>query len=99
MLQRGVLATGDVKKVAKAHVNVYKAMDYGACGRYLCFDRVVQRLDEAIELENGLKMHGKLSGGRQEVLPEGNEEIHRKLSNSKLAKLILQSSQSFSCNQ
>ena len=76
MLQRGVLATGEVKKVAKAHVNVYKAMDYGACGRYLCFDRVVQRLDEAIELENGLKMHGKLSGGRQ----EGNEEIHSKLS-------------------
>lgn len=95
MLQRGVLATGEVKKVAKAHVNVYKAMDHGACGRYLCFDRVVQRLDEAIELENGLKMHGKLSGGRQ----EGNEEIHSKLSNSKLAKLILQSSESFSCNQ
>ena len=99
MLQRGVLATGEVKKVAKAHVNVYKAMDHGACGRYLCFDRVVQRLDEAIELENGLKMHGKLSGGRQEILPEGNEEIHSKLSNSKLAKLILQSSESFSCNQ
>ncbi|KAM4123880.1 hypothetical protein ACB094_01G189900 [Castanea mollissima] len=98
MLQRGVLATGDVRKVAKAHVNVYEAMDYGACGRYLCFERVVQRLDEAVELENGLKMHGKLSGGRQ-VLPEGNEEIHSKLSNSKLAKLILQSSQSFSCNQ
>ncbi|XP_042969384.1 cinnamoyl-CoA reductase-like SNL6 [Carya illinoinensis] len=99
MLQQGILATGDVKNVAEAHVYVYEAMDNGASGRYLCFERVVRRLEEAIELENGLHMHGLLSGRRQEVFPEGNEEIRSNLDNSKLAKLILQASRRSSCKQ
>nr|AIX92150.1 cinnamoyl-CoA reductase 1 [Betula platyphylla] len=98
MLQRGVLAIVDAKKVAAAHVQVYEAMDCGACGRYICFERVVRRLDEAIELENGINKHGLLSGGGQLVLPEeGND--HQEIDNSKLSKLILQASQRLSCKQ
>ncbi|KAF8407926.1 hypothetical protein HHK36_007066 [Tetracentron sinense] len=100
MLQLGILATADVIKVAEAHIRVYEAMDNGACGRYLCFERVIRRLDEAIELENELKMHGLLSRGRNEVLQEGNnEEIQSKLSNSRLARLVSQASQRLSCKQ
>lgn len=102
MLQRGVLATSDVSKVAKAHVHVYEEMDYGACGRYLCFERVIRRLDEAIQLENNLKMHGQLSGGGN--LPSSTRESDGEtqsgslsLSNSKLAKLTLRVSQRSSC--
>lgn len=105
MLQRGVLAIVDAKKVAAAHVQVYEAMGCGACGRYFCFERVVRRLEDAIEVENGLNMHGLLSdsGGRQQlVLPEGlgDQEIDSNLDNSKLSKLILQASdQGLSCKQ
>ncbi|KDP24364.1 hypothetical protein JCGZ_25660 [Jatropha curcas] len=94
MLQRGILATGDVNKVAEAHVRVYEAIDGGAYGRYLCFDKVVQRLDEALQLEDELKRHGLSL-----VLPQEIEEIHSNLSNFKLPRLLLQASQSKSCRQ
>ncbi|KAF8407927.1 hypothetical protein HHK36_007067 [Tetracentron sinense] len=100
MLRRGVLATTAVNKVAEAHIHVYEAMDYGACGRYLCFERVVRRLDEAIELENGLKMQGLLSGGRNGISQEETaEEIFSSISNSRLSKLVSQASQRLSCRQ
>ncbi|KAE8713349.1 putative endo-1,3(4)-beta-glucanase 2-like [Hibiscus syriacus] len=89
MLQQGCLAIAEVKKVAKAHVKVYEGMDYGACGRYFCFDGVVRRLEEAIELENGLKIAGLLLG--DVVLSD--EEIPIKISNSKLAALLDKASQ------
>ncbi|KAJ4833259.1 hypothetical protein Tsubulata_005093 [Turnera subulata] len=92
MLRRGVLAISDVKKVAEAHVQVYEAMDYGACGRYFCFQKVVSRLDDAIALENELKMHGLLSRERNGHSVEATEEIKSNLSNSKIAKLLLQAS-------
>ncbi|KAL6994054.1 hypothetical protein U1Q18_012160 [Sarracenia purpurea var. burkii] len=98
MLKRGILATEDSEKVADIHIHVYEAMDYGASGRYLCFDRVVRRLDEAIQLENGLKMQGLLTGAREEVLPlEEADEIPSRLSNSKVAKLVSRASQRLSC--
>jgi len=95
MLRQGVLGISDVRKVAEAHVHVYEAMDNGACGRYICYERVVQRLDEAIQLENELNIQGLVSGGRSGIL---SEEINSNLSNSKLARLLYQASQ-MSCNQ
>ncbi|KAJ8751847.1 hypothetical protein K2173_026045 [Erythroxylum novogranatense] len=99
MLQRGILATAEVKKVAEAHVRVYEAMDYGACGRYLCFDKVIQSVNEAIQLENELKIKRKLSGARNGngVSPHETEEIPENLSSSKLAKLLLKASENKSC--
>ncbi|GMH04292.1 hypothetical protein Nepgr_006131 [Nepenthes gracilis] len=98
MMQRGVLATEDVGRLAKAHVQVYEAMDYGACGRYFCFERTIKRLEEAIQLENGLKLPGLLSGGRnaaendEEIIPSG-------LSNSKLTRLLHNASPPSSCRR
>ncbi|XP_042499760.1 cinnamoyl-CoA reductase-like SNL6 [Macadamia integrifolia] len=101
MIEQGVLAPVDVDTAAKAHVDVYEAMDYGACGRYLCYDRVVKRLDEVIDLENGLKMHGLLSRGRNALSNqvEDEESDQCPLSNARLAKLVSYASQHVSCNQ
>ncbi|XP_077244050.1 cinnamoyl-CoA reductase-like SNL6 [Tasmannia lanceolata] len=100
MLQRGVLATADVKKVADAHVRVYEAIDHGACGRYLCFDGVVRREDEVTELESGLRMHGVLTEGRNVIHQEEEEQVEGDciLSNAKLAKLMSFASPRLSCN-
>lgn len=88
MLLRGVLATADVKKVAEAHVSIYEAMDQGACGRYLCFDKVVRDEDEAIRLEHRLKMHGLLSRRRNVLQEEEVVERGSILSNAKLANIM-----------
>nr|KJB08447.1 hypothetical protein B456_001G082300 [Gossypium raimondii] len=98
MLQQGCLAIAEVEKVAKAHVSVYEGMNCGASGRYLCFDGVVRRQQEAIELEKGLKMTGFLLGERHVVLSEEDEEeIPIKISNSKLAALLNKINQRLPC--
>ncbi|XVE77439.1 hypothetical protein DITRI_Ditri13aG0062700 [Diplodiscus trichospermus] len=96
MLQQGCLAFSKVKKVAEAHIHVYESMDYGSCGRYFCFEGVVKRLKEAIELENRLKMQGLVLGDRHSMLSE-DEEIPIKISNSKLETLLFKVSQRLSC--
>lgn len=93
MLQKGLLATSDVKKVAEAHVHLYEAMDFGACGRYHCFERIIESLEEAVKLESELNMPGLLSEAHT-VEVDSN-----KLSNSRLAKLLHQTSQRLSCKQ
>ena len=98
MLKNGHLAIEDVKKAAEAHVYVYEAMDNGACGRYLCFGKVVRTRSEAIELENSLKVQGLLSGGGSHEVSdeEADAEINSMLSNAKLVRLI-QTSKRLSC--
>uniref|UniRef100_A0ACD5VG14 Uncharacterized protein n=1 Tax=Avena sativa TaxID=4498 RepID=A0ACD5VG14_AVESA len=55
MLAEGVLATVNVETVAEAHVRAYEAMaDNRAGGRYICYDRVIQRPEEFAELERQL---------------------------------------------
>lgn len=97
MLERGVLATAEVRKVAEAHVLLYKAMDLGASGRYLCFDKAVVRMEEAIQLESQLKMEGLIYGGTNYGETEEEEEIKCRLSNSRLSKLLLQTYERKSC--
>ncbi|XP_057467969.1 cinnamoyl-CoA reductase-like SNL6 [Actinidia eriantha] len=97
MLQKGILATEDIEKVAEVHVHAYEDMNYGACGRYLCFNRVVRRLDDAIRLEDGLKMHGLLSRVRNLLSEEEDVDIPIRLSNSKVSKLVFHASQRSSC--
>lgn len=96
MLQRGVLATEDVHKVAEAHVFVYEDMDYGACGRYICYGKIITKLEEAIQLESRLKMHGLLSG-ETNVISRETDEIPPNISNSKLTKLLDRASRRLSC--
>ncbi|PKA62030.1 Cinnamoyl-CoA reductase 1 [Apostasia shenzhenica] len=90
LLQKGLLATVDVDKAAEAHVSVYEAMSNGgACGRYLCFGHVVQRVEEAAELERQLGMQGRLTaaagaGDRE----DGSRPCLFELSKRKLCRLM-----------
>ncbi|KAM7279642.1 hypothetical protein ACFE04_006776 [Oxalis oulophora] len=92
MLKRGVLAVADVKRVAEAHVCVYEAMDHGAIGRYYCFDNVIQKRIDAIQLENGLRVQGNLISGTHDQEDLSYENIQTNISNSRLAALVLQAS-------
>ena len=99
MFRRGVLATEDVNEMAEAHVGVYQDMDYGACGRYISYGKIITTLEEAIQLETSLKMHGLLSGETAGQLVSGEaDEIPPNLSNSKLTKLLDRASRRVSCH-
>lgn len=100
MLRQGLLATEDVSKVAEAHIYVYEDMDYGACGRYICFGKIIGTMQKAIQLENGLNMHGQLSGDENLLSVEvDNDEIPPRITKSKLSRLLFRSSQRRSCKQ
>ncbi|XP_077244121.1 NAD(P)-binding Rossmann-fold superfamily protein [Tasmannia lanceolata] len=83
----GLLATVDVSRVAEAHVRVYEAMGNGACGRYICFDRVIDRGEEATELERLMGMQTRFSGN---VITDSPAWF--KLCSRKLSRLMLASS-------
>lgn len=100
MLRERLLATEDVSKVAEAHIYVYEDMDYGACGRYICYGKIVGTLEEAIQLENGLNMHGQLSGDQSPLaVAVDNDEIPPRIIKSKLSRLLVRASQRLSCKQ
>lgn len=97
MLQQGVLATEDASKVAEAHVRVYEDMDYGACGRYICYGRIIKRLEEALQIENELKLHGLLSGETSNVIMETHHSPTTIISNTRLTKLLARPSRHVPC--
>ncbi|KAJ6837518.1 cinnamoyl-CoA reductase-like SNL6 [Iris pallida] len=61
MFSEGLLATMDVSKVAEAHVAVFEAMGSTACGRYVCFDHIVRRVEEVAALESQLGIPNRVS--------------------------------------
>ncbi|GMI86904.1 hypothetical protein like AT5G14700 [Hibiscus trionum] len=85
MYANGLLATVDVIRLAEAHVSVYEAMNRRASGRYICFDRIIERDEEAEKLasEIGMPTH-KIFGNSLEFIP-----THFQLSNKKLNDLML----------
>lgn len=106
MLQKGVLATEDASNVAEAHVLVYEDMDYGACGRYICYGRIIKRLEEAIQLENELKLPGLLSGEEtnnaiidlsRRVTETQYSPSNNVISNVRLTKLLARASRHVPC--
>ncbi|XP_073041009.1 cinnamoyl-CoA reductase-like SNL6 [Primulina eburnea] len=64
MYTKGLLATVDINRLAKAHVRVFQEMKKAACGRYICFDQVLDNIDGIEELarETGLNM-SSIAGG------------------------------------
>nr|GMC62272.1 cinnamoyl-CoA reductase-like SNL6 [Ipomoea batatas] len=88
-----LLATEDVDKAAEAHVYVYEEMDYGACGRYLCFGRTITTTEEAVLLENRLKMQQGLLSGYE------SDEIPARLCKSKLTRLLFRTARRLSSKQ
>ncbi|KAL6006995.1 hypothetical protein ACLOJK_032491 [Asimina triloba] len=82
MYKQGLLATVDISSLAQAHVCVYE--ETGESGRYVCFDRVVDGDDAAVELEERVRMAGQISGS-----VDGEPQERFELSNSKLSTLVL----------
>ncbi|KAJ0985850.1 hypothetical protein J5N97_004206 [Dioscorea zingiberensis] len=87
LFAEGLLATVDVNKVAEAHVSVYEAMHETACGRYICYDHVIRRGEEAIELERQLGIPNRITS---ETMSDTILNNHNwfELSNRKLSRLI-----------
>ncbi|KAK9104456.1 hypothetical protein Scep_021300 [Stephania cephalantha] len=84
MYTDGLLATIDVARVADAHVRVYKAMKNRASGRYICFDNVIKREEQAVEFATQLEMHANRILGDD---PTGSTSRFI-LCNKKLSKLV-----------
>lgn len=87
MYSHGVLATVDVTKLAEAHLYVFKAMKRNACGRYICFDDVVDGQSEAEKLakETGMpvdKICGDASSTSLHKFQLSNEKLRRLMSTS-----------------
>ncbi|XP_044501601.1 cinnamoyl-CoA reductase-like SNL6 [Mangifera indica] len=83
MYANGLLATVDVNRLAEAHVCVYEAMKKTGFGRYICFDKVIKREDEAEKLESQVGMpKNKLSGNTNVI------SMPFELSNKKLSSLM-----------
>ncbi|XP_020597513.1 cinnamoyl-CoA reductase-like SNL6 isoform X1 [Phalaenopsis equestris] len=81
------LATVDVNKAADAHICIYEAMGRGAaCGRYLCFDHVIQRVEEVVELERQLGLPSRISLTTVDVGADHPSWIE--LSRGKLSRLM-----------
>lgn len=82
MFAYGLLATVDVLKLAEAHACVFEAMNKTAFGRYICFDQVIERNNEAEELaqEIGIPAN-KICGNASNWIPARFELSNKKLYN------------------
>ncbi|KAB2085107.1 hypothetical protein ERO13_A05G358700v2 [Gossypium hirsutum] len=84
MYAKGLLATVDVIRLAEAHVAVFEAMNKTAFGRYICFDRIIERDEEAEKLASEIGIPpNRISGNSLEFIP-----THFELSNKKLNNLM-----------
>ncbi|KAG8501534.1 hypothetical protein CXB51_004033 [Gossypium anomalum] len=81
---KGLLATVDVIRLAEAHVAVFEAMNKTAFGRYICFDRIIERDEEAEKLASEIGIPpNRICGNSLEFIP-----THFELSNKKLNNLM-----------
>ncbi|XVE67915.1 hypothetical protein DITRI_Ditri09bG0026300 [Diplodiscus trichospermus] len=82
MYANGLLATVDVSRLAKAHVSLFEAMNKTAFGRYICFDQVIGREEEAEKLASEIGMPAnKISGNTFNFSPTPFELSNKKLNN------------------
>ncbi|XVF14093.1 hypothetical protein REPUB_Repub09cG0027600 [Reevesia pubescens] len=82
MYANGLLATVDVSRLAEAHVSVFEAMNKTAFGRYICFDQVIEREEEAEKLASEIGMPAnKISGNSFDFIPTRFELSNKKLTN------------------
>lgn len=81
----GLLATVSIETLAKAHVRVFEEMKKSAPGRFICFDKVVEREDEVERLaaETGIAAASVLGGASSSNRPQFE------LSDAKLRQLML----------
>ncbi|CAN1853292.1 Cinnamoyl-CoA reductase-like SNL6 [Linum perenne] len=82
MYADGVLATVDVMKVAEAHACVFEGMKKtGGGGRYICYDKVIEREDVAEKLAEEVGMPIERICGHTNNIPSPFQLSNTKLSN------------------
>ncbi|XP_068638710.1 cinnamoyl-CoA reductase-like SNL6 [Aristolochia californica] len=81
MYRKRLLATVSVDEVAEAHVRVYEAQ--GACGRFICYERVIDRDEEAAQLASQMGTAESVGTQMSAESPPPFE-----LCNSKLCRLM-----------
>ena len=82
MYANGLLATVDVSRLAEAHVSVFEAMNKTAFGRYICFDQVIEREEEAEKFASEIGMPAnKICGNSFDFIPTRFELSNKKLNN------------------
>lgn len=85
MYQDGVLVTVDLNFLVDAHVYVFE--DISTYGRYLCFNHVINRPENAIKLAKTLMPSASV---HSKSFQEDDKLIQQRISNKKLKNLILE---------
>ncbi|VVB10970.1 unnamed protein product [Arabis nemorensis] len=85
MYENGVLAYVDVKFLAEVHIRAFE--DVSACGRYFCFNQIVNTEEEALKLVESLSPLIPMPP-RYENEMQGSEVYEERLRNNKLSKLV-----------
>ncbi|KAG7567473.1 NAD(P)-binding domain superfamily [Arabidopsis thaliana x Arabidopsis arenosa] len=85
MYENGVLAYVDVEFVADVHIRAFE--DTSACGRYFCFNQIVNTEEEALKLVQTLSPLIPMPP-RYEKEMQGSEVYEERLRNKKLNKLV-----------
>ena len=80
MYANGLLATVDGSRLAEAHISVFEAMNKTAFGRYICFDQVIDREEEAEKLASEIGMPAnKICENSFDFIPARFELSNKKL--------------------
>ncbi|XWS30365.1 hypothetical protein CRYUN_Cryun24cG0110800 [Craigia yunnanensis] len=82
MYANGLLATVDGSRLAEAHISVFEAMNRTAFGRYICFDQVIEREEEAEKFASEIGMPANMICGNSfDFIPTRFELSNKKLNN------------------
>lgn len=84
MHEDGVLVTVDLNFLVEAHIYVFE--DISSYGRYLCFNHVINRPEDAIKLAKILLPSASI---QPQSFQKDGKMIQQKISNKKLNKLIV----------
>lgn len=85
MYQDGVLVTVDLNFLVDAHIHVFE--DISTYGRYLCFNNVINRPENAIKLAKILQPSASVQA---QSFQEDGKMIQQRISNKKLKNLIVE---------
>ncbi|OMP11514.1 3-beta hydroxysteroid dehydrogenase/isomerase [Corchorus capsularis] len=83
MFENGVLAVVDVEFLADVHIRAFE--DSSTCGRYFCFDQIVNTEEEAVKLAQSLS---PLLSLPPKYECQGSEVYAERLRTKKLSKLV-----------
>ncbi|XP_015084679.1 cinnamoyl-CoA reductase-like SNL6 [Solanum pennellii] len=85
MYENGVLVSVDVDFLVYAHICVYE--DVSSCGRYLCFNHIINTINDAINLANNFNLSPLPSSPPS--FEKDTKIIQQRISNKKLNKIMI----------